>query len=103
MAGAGALYVLWGAANGLRDLSSTLHESMVEEIFRIYPSYVPLFAGASFAAGSGEKLQRSLAPVGGFLRESVEDGGVLWGLRAPSDLVLAAVGARRTDEGWAAD
>ena len=70
---------------------------MVEDVFRIYPSYVPLLSQISFSAAPASKLQQALKPLSGFLRESTEDGGILWGVRANPREVLHRLGAQREE------
>lgn len=105
LGGSGVPFWIFADRKRLAPVSEALRATVVEEIFRNFPAYRPLFSAATFEV-TPPMLSEILAPISGFLRESPEDGGLLLGIRAPQDGVLAGLSARppgKDGDAWSID
>jgi len=98
MFGAGAVIEVHtrddGAAYTKRG-TQLLLPTIEDAAFKSYPFYFPLLDGATIAAASYPQLQTWLCGAGGYVRESIEDGGVLFLSLESLGPVLEQIGAVR--------
>lgn len=82
----------------LRRAKDQLLPMIQERTFRGYPYYLPILEGKSAASIKREELEQWLCGASVYIRESVEDTGVLILSRIPMGGSLEKLGARRENQ-----
>lgn len=106
-----AMSTMLGTGCGLQVLSrmdgakllrtqKDMHLEFIEDrIYRIFPWYVPLLENASLEEPLAQRTMDAMRGITVYIRESIEDGGVLIVSSEPLTEIVEQIGCKRLDYG----
>lgn len=102
MTGTGCALQLLSRVEGqvlLRDLKEVFLDFIEDRVFRIFPWYVPLMDKAALAEPIAPLVQSAMRGISLYMRESVEEGGILILTAEPLADILPHLGCKQIEYG----